>query len=88
MYKHMRNILFVLTLLPIFGLKAQQKGKITYELVVTKNPDGKKKKNSEQFQLNTEENALLLNKMEIEVFFDEENSYFPANIRCYRGYWE
>lgn len=74
----MRNILFVLILLPIFGLKAQQKGKITYELVVTKNPDGKKKKNSEQFQLNTEENALLLNKMEIEVFFDEENSYFPA----------
>lgn len=45
MYKHMRNILFVLILLPIFGLKAQQKGKITYELVVTKNPDGKKKKN-------------------------------------------
>lgn len=71
----MRVILFTLIFLSVFEANAQQKGKITYELVVTKNPDKKKTKMPVLFDL--EGNALLLNKTELEIFFDNENSYFP-----------
>lgn len=71
----MKKTIIFLLILSVFSVRAQKKGKITYELAITKNTEKKKANLSDIFKV--EDNALLLNKTEFEVLFDEESAYFP-----------